>query len=92
MTPGVQNFTVTISCYSAIHWDLKSTINNLPLGRVGGAYGMGVDSGAGVRMGSSDLDSVWINIPITGVKVFLQVLVTVLKDQSQLAVAVQHIM
>lgn len=53
---------------------------------------MGVDSGAGVRMGSSDLDSVWINIPITGVKVFLQVLVTVLKDQSQLAVAVQHIM
>ena len=45
-----------------------------------------------IGLGSSDLDSVRINIPITGVKVFLQVLVTVLKHQSELAITVQHIM
>ena len=37
------------------------------------------------------LDNVWVNLPVEGVKVFLEVLVAVLEDQSELAVRVEDV-
>lgn len=40
----------------------------------------------------TNLDSIWINFTITGVKIFFKILVTVLKDKCKFPLTMQHIM